>query len=237
MRLLLTVALIAGLASCGEPLVHEFPSEPVASDVIARPLGRLDVAGAHVYRGDTYSARTARLELLDSVMDRFVLFRSTVQRVEAGKTDAGVLQEMLSPPGISEAERWFFEQMAATLVLEAMVGVADAPEGLPRVTANWKPGLAERCLRILLEHRSPNAPLLARTLERLSDRWTASDITAAATRASGHATEWLAQECEACGRGLVPARTRDARFSVEVVRVRRGVEELLRIASGSKSRE
>jgi hypothetical protein len=222
--------LIALLSSCEEPVVSDPPDDIVATGLIGRPLGRLEFAGAEAYRGNSDAAWHARLELLGAVMDRFKVFRSTLKAVADGKVDRQELEVRLSPPGLSEAERWFFEQMAATLVLEAMLGVTDAPEDLPGPSVNWDAALLGKSVDILLAHRSPNAPLLARAIGRMSGRWTESEISSAASRASKHAIEWLQQECGPCGQGLVPAGERQPRFSIDVVKMQKGVEELMQIA-------
>ncbi len=231
MRMILLALFVTGLVSCGELAVDDPPQTPVVSDMVARPLGAMDFEGADVYQGDSDAARKARLELLDAVMDRYAQIRSAVRRVSAGTAPAEDLVAVLDASDLLRAERWFVEQMSATLVLESMVGAPGSP-GPQGFALPWEAQTASYCMEMLLRHESPNAPLQLRVLRRLKGDRPDAEISAQASAAAGHAYRWLERECGSCNLKDLPASAASGTFRIDASLVKQSAEELAQLGIG-----
>ncbi len=221
MRIWLPGFTLLALASCDGYFGYDPPPpDPLGQAVTARPLGEIRFAGAEVFNGASPAARAARLELFDGVMDRFAEVRKLVRAGEGESVGKAAIETVLERGDLTEAERWFLDQMSATLTLESMV------DGL------WDDVTAAYCVDLLVRHESPNAALIATALERLDGFWSPARIARVAEAARHRAERWLAGSCGGCERSGGSLRTADEPQARAMQQVVRGVADLKRIAHG-----
>lgn len=229
MRMLVVLLLTFGSVSCADSIVQETPVAGVApADFIARPLGSMKFEGAGAYIGSSESARAARLELLDRVMDRVGRIQSALRGHDSPQKRRETVWRELASAEMSAAERWFVEQMAATLILESLIGRPGVEPGAKQ----WDDAAAARSVELLMVHESPNAPLIADALVRLKGFWQDDRIASAASEASEHARQWLEDQCSECESEVKGAMPENTTARLDISGIRRGIHALTQLAEG-----
>ncbi|MBT8401205.1 MAG: hypothetical protein KJO98_12065 [Rhodothermia bacterium] len=183
------------------------------TDATFRPLGNFDVAGSESYKGHHPAATSARLELLDSVMDRVDEIRDALNSDGTWQVRQRRILEIMTEPDVSEPEAWFVDQIGSSMVLERI----GPPAGRDPVTFAEK-SVAAHFLNVLVARRSPNAPLIADALEITWDLWTPEGARSIAMTAADNAKTYL-EACTDCvdseSKSSVAGRDRESRLIAE----------------------
>ncbi|MDX1430343.1 MAG: hypothetical protein R3282_08650 [Rhodothermales bacterium] len=231
MRSVLGLWFAVSIAFCG---CHSFTGETenaadgadafadALADARFRPLGHLDIEGSTRFRGDSPSAVTARLELLDSVMDYVDRIRPLVRTHSDWNARSDAILSIMNSSELTDAESWFVDQLGASMVLEQL-----AAEPVTKQRAEFVGEAAGRFVEVLISRKSPNSALIADGLSLTEGYWPAERIRRAALRAAAHASDYL-DGCPTCEEGS--GKLRDLTSGREYQIIAKGRARLLALA-------
>ncbi len=206
------------------------------ADATFRPLGEFDVDGSEFYKGQHDAAVAARIELLDSVMDRVDRIRVVLDSDAGWDVKQRRVIEIMKAPDVSAPEAWFVDQLGSSLVLERLT----SPDQEHRHSANEQTAAAH-FLRVLVGRRSPNAPLIADALEVAQGLLAPVELRSIAITAARHSGEYV-ETCESCPRSAsksgLTVGAREARLIAEgrlrLLQLANPVDAILREPHGGR---